>query len=89
MENKLSPLAEEVSSLELAESPCVPDQLFVTSLQDKTWCESLELQCRGQTVRPSELRWVFITGGVSGHKDSSVLSTMYQQCKYFHVFPSE
>lgn len=35
MENKLSPLAEEVSSLELAESPWVPDQLFVTSLEDK------------------------------------------------------
>lgn len=33
MENKLSPLAEEVSSLELAESPWVPDQLLVISLQ--------------------------------------------------------
>lgn len=35
MEKRLSPLAEEVSSLELAESPWAPDQLFVTSLWEE------------------------------------------------------
>lgn len=59
MENKLSPLAEDVSSLELAESPWVPDQpLCRPSLKDKekswSWASCSQpgqwLDSRGQLL---------------------------------------
>lgn len=103
MENKLSPLADDVSSLELAESPWVPDQpLCRLSLKTREKeAGSRPSVARGRdspTVSPCShySRRAIFTLHLSSISMSqvSLLETLFQaiyipQKKYKHLYPLE